>query len=347
MIQRKSLGFLALSVCGVLTGSAAGCTNDLSCGAGTVERNGQCVVAQPVSGCNPDAGDIVIDGQCVAAGVPPLLCGANTVYNVMTGRCEGTGGASDCSSTCEAPSSNRVCITGTLKGFIDNSNAAPTAQSGLKVRVYDPTAFVANPTTTPPLVTVDVETNGCFIAHDVPRPSSMLVAMSADDADTAMDVYATFAAGSVLIPNRNVTGQVLFYAKQTDVAKWQNDIGAGVPSGCPNGSGLAACGFWIGHYLDASNRPVTGARPSRPGDEPNVSNVFCFRGTRATLSTEDTTDDTGLCGISPDSAIETHTGACGTAGCTCNGAPCTPMFPQILGASATNVFFYEPFPATP
>jgi len=173
----------------------------------------------------------------------------------------------------------------------------------LKVRAYNPIAFVmqANPTV---LGESMVDDTGCYTIDGLSRGSLTqgLVAVSATDASSPMGgTYAVMGVGSPLPPGRNVTDLQAYYVEKQTVDTWEMQVGAT----------LYASGMWMGWYLDPTGHAVTGVTPSRPpGDDPLPSAVFCFRGDRMTLSTEDTTDATGICLISPD-YVENHSGSCG------------------------------------
>ena len=344
----KRFGWIALAVI-VLGGVAItlpSCGKNLSCGAGTVEMNGQCVQAgAPVVTCGD--GGVLIGGNCY-----PVICGTNTKFNPATGMCEGTGGnmTGGCSATCSAPGSQTFCITGTAKSFVDPTMVVgPTATSHAVVRVYDPIMFVTNPNT-PPAATVNVEDMGCFIADGVPRFSSGLVAVSVDDMDMAGPggTYATMGSGAILHANQNVTGQIAFMLTVDQANVWQNDIGSANPPGCTGG--LTGCGAWIGLYLAHDGMtPVSGVSPTRQNnsDNPAPGNVFCFDTDRAHLvPTLKTTGALGMCIISPD-VVEGHAGRCNGT-CMCGGAACaaTPTYTDSTGGSTSGVFFFQPFVST-
>jgi len=348
----KRFGWIAFAV--TVVGGAAStlpsCNKNLSCGPGTVEQNGECVTGgTPIQNC-PDGG-VVIGGTCY-----PVICGANTVFDPATKTCIGNGGGmtSGCATTCSAPGSSTVCVTGTAKFFITPTTGTdavpPTATSQAKVRVYDPIAFATNPNI-PPVATVPVEMNGCFIADGVPRFSSGLVAVSVDDMDAPgpQGTYAVMGSGAILRTNQNVTGLTAYALLNTEVAMWQAQVDMAGPAPQPPGcaQGLVGCGAWIGDYvsMDGMNH-VAGVRPTRPGDDPLTTNVFCFGADRATISpTAKITSSVGMCIISPDS-VEGHAGTCVTPPCMCGATPCNPTFTASTGGTAPGVFFYQPFVST-
>ena len=314
----------------------SGCGKQLDCGAGTVEQNGHCVPATPVSGCGD--GGVVIGGVCYPGDLSPV-CGANTVYDPVMHKCVGTGTGAACSSSCEAPSSQTVCITGTAKFFIDGTLVGRTETSQAMVRVYDPIAFATGGTT--PIGMANIEDQGCYIAHGVPRPLSNLIAVAIDDVDQAADAtYATMGAGAPLEANNNVNGLTAYALKKTEAMMWQTN--AAPPAGCTS---LLGCGMWLGHYLDQSRMPVGNVKPTRgPGDDPAPANVYCFRGDRANLTTMDVTDTaTGLCAVVPD-VVEPHAGSCagGAGTCMCGATSCSLTWDFVTAGTAAGVAFYQP-----
>jgi len=304
----------------VLAALVCGC-DDLVCGPGTVRLGTTCVTATPIPGCD-DAG-VVIGGNCYRD--PNILCGADSRWDPAQQRCVGNP-VSSCAANCSPPNSQTVCVAGKVVSFISPTTTA-NSQTGLKVRAYNPLTFVmqANPTV---LGDSLVDDNGCYTIDGLSRGSLTqgLVAVSATDASRPMGgTFAVMGVGSPLTPGRNITDLQAYYLERSLVDTWEMQTGATLYSN----------GMWMGYYLDVTGRPVTGVTPSRPpGDDPPSSAVFCFRGNRMTLSTEDTTDATGICLISPD-FVENHSGSCG-------GAPCTPPFPITLAGTAPNVIFFQP-----
>ena len=320
------------------------CERNTTCGVGTLERNGSCVPAQPVAGgpCDTAGGAVLVGGICYPD--PQVLCGPDTTWDPTAQNCKSTGGgtqATSCSSRCSAPGSQTVCVSGTVEDFVTQTKIQPTAMSHLSVKIYDPIAFASNPGTVP-LASADIEADGCYVADGVQRPSSGLIAIGVDDVDNATaDDYVNTGGGSVLEPSKNVLGLVAYALPRAQVAAWQAQLGASGPVGC---SDLGSCGMWIGSYTLADGTPVAGVTPTRPGDPPSPTAIFCFRGDRMTLTTADTTDATGLCVLSPDS-IEGHAGQCASTGCTCGGMPCSPSFTPAIGGTSPNVVFFQPLRA--
>ena len=247
------------------------------------------------------------------------------MWDAALQRCKGVGGGGDC-TPCSSPSNQNLCITGHVVSFVDPTLLA-TSASGLKVRAYNPIQFVTNPAQATVLGESTVNDKGCYTIDGIDRTViGSLAAISVTDANSPMGgTYAVTGVGSTIAAGRNVSELQAYFIERTTVDTWASQV---------SDPTLLSDGFWIGLYLDAAGHPVSGVTPSRPNDDPPSSAIYCFRGDRMTLSTADTTDATGLCGISPD-VVEAHTGTCG-------GATCSPPFPIVTGGTASGVIFIEP-----
>ena len=258
---------------------------------------------------------------------------------VLLAACGSSGGPADtdAGATPDADlactSAATVCVGGQVESFVDAPlNPEPTATSGLVVRIYDQ-SFFANPSAAP-LVTLDIGRGGEFMSAALLRPSSGIFVAVTDDQMTADDRYAPTAVIIPLAPMQRAFGTA-YYVESSVVDLWQSQIGA--PPGCTT---LRGCGMWIGEYHDLDDNPVTNVTPSRPGDEPNLANVFCFVGGRAYLAADDVTTDLGLCAIAPD-VLETHSGHCAAGGCTCATGACSPIFPSLTSGSVPGVILIQ------
>jgi hypothetical protein len=191
-----------------------------------------------------------------------------------------------------------------------------------------------------------VDEGGTYIFDHQQRTASGLIALTVDDATPPTDNFAIMADGAVLQASRNVGGQDVFRLSKAQLQMWDTQLGSNGPH-CAQGTGIAACGLWVGQYLLHDGvTPVANAQPTRPGDNPDPSAVFCFGADRTMITTNKVSTATGLCGISPDN-VENHSGACATGGCMCGASACTPqpVFPAIVGGTAPGAVFYEPFTA--
>lgn len=304
----------------ILAALFCGC-DDLVCGPGTVRSGTTCVTGTPVPACAD--GGVVIGGNCY--GDPTLLCGPDTKWDPTLRQCVG-GPTSSCAAHCSSPNSQTVCVSGEVVSFLSPTTKA-TPQTGVKVRAYNPLDFVTSQQPTI-LGETTIDDNGCYSIDGISRGSLTqgLVAVSVTDVGSPTGgTFAVMGVGAILQPSRNVSNLQAYYLERQTVDAWETRVGAT----------LYSAGIWMGWYLDAAGNAVAGVTPGRVGDDPPSTSIYCFRGDRMTLSTEDTTDATGLCIISPDS-VETHTGRCGTGACT-------PPFPQSIGGTAPNVVFFQIF----
>src|SRR5262249_50662591 len=124
----------------LVIGLVAGCNEELVCGPGTVKHGTECVTGTPVEPCG-DAG-VVIGGHCYRD--PNLLCGPDSMWDPVLQQCRGNPGGG-CAANCSAPGNQTVCISGHVASFVD-PNTLATSTTGLKVRAYDPIAFVTSST---------------------------------------------------------------------------------------------------------------------------------------------------------------------------------------------------------
>jgi hypothetical protein len=253
------------------------------------------------------------------------------------GGSDGGGGVPGCTTTCSAPGASTVCIMGIVHSFEDPSFVPPpTASYGLVVKIFDAVAFATNPNT-PPAATVNIGDNGCFTADGVPRFSSGLAAIVTDDAPGHPENFIPTGVFVVLPPNQNVMSATAYFLIDGAFEGWGMEVGVG-PTTFMSG------GLWFGQYVDIAGRPIANVRPTRPGDDPPSQNIYCFNADRATLTNNDVTGPSGVCGISPD-AIETHGGVCATGGCMCGGSPCSPTFTPTTGGTTVGAVMVQTFVA--
>jgi hypothetical protein len=340
------LGWLAL---GALASSGVaictlGCSKDLACASGTVERDGTCVVATPIlNSCEAGSDAFVMDGLCVPAKLPPLFCGKDTMYDPASHTCQAAcvTGPSGCKMRC-TDSPNKVCVTGTVQDFVTESPVSDAMEEQkLIVRLYNATTYIQTPTMDP-LATAIVESGGCFIADEIPSSGLSLMVITVDDAPSTMrDDYALMGVGLILQPGKNSSGVVAYKLNQADLASWQTQIGAGAPT-CAQGAGLGLCGMWIGHFFTTDRMSVTNVAPTRPGDEPLPTEIYSFGDSRAVLTPADTSSSLGLVVIAPD-RVEARGGVCATGGCLCGNMPCTPTFTSRLGGTLPGLVFYQEY----
>jgi hypothetical protein len=184
----------------------------LECGEGTVEQDGECVSEEGISpgDCGPFTHyEPAEGGECVPD-LPPTECGPNTVAepDPVTGviRCIGVGGDDDCSQPlpCAPPGPGNVSLCGKLYDVEDDARIAdadgttmecntedPLAEGpcSLKVSFYAALPFASNPTGTPELLPGDFTLDKCgrFAAIDLEEPMLGFMAIGIDDATAADD----------------------------------------------------------------------------------------------------------------------------------------------------------------
>jgi hypothetical protein len=177
----------AVCALSLVTFMTTGC-NTLSCGPGTERVQGaggelQCLpvdVPSQLIPCDVDGGSVdIVAGNCVSH----IKCDpATTMYDPTTGVCVGTGAGVSCDQACPSPiPADSVCVTGGVVDFQSNMHVTGGASSRpLRIGAYEPLAFLANPTSTPPLAEDPSTTNGCF-TFLVKTPASNLVALAVQD----------------------------------------------------------------------------------------------------------------------------------------------------------------------
>jgi hypothetical protein len=104
------------------------------------------------------------------------------MYDPATGVCVGTGTGITCDEACPTPiPPDAVCLTGGIVDFQTGMHVTGGASSRpLRIGVYEPLAFLNNPTTTMPLAEDPSTTNGCF-TFVVKTPASNLLAVAVQD----------------------------------------------------------------------------------------------------------------------------------------------------------------------
>jgi hypothetical protein len=124
------------------------------------------------------------------------------------------------SCSCPAPDPAHVCLAGSLYDFVSNQ---PTAPSGpLRVSVYDPKQYLANPAT-PPLG-CSLPAAGCFVIQDIAVPSSgLLVLHASDDAwvPAGQRDYVGSATNLEVVAGTNYRADVYLISRAL-MAKWMS-----------------------------------------------------------------------------------------------------------------------------
>jgi hypothetical protein len=187
---------LAPLACALALAPVASCSS-LECGENTIERDGRCVaeVAQPGGECGPGTVYNPTSMRCESSlfNDGGGICGANTtvlIDDAGVRTCVGTGGGGgDCSQPlpCTAPTgANNLSLCGRVyeledsKPLDDGRTDTGEPWKTIELRVYDPIAFIGNPSS-PPIVKALPDSCGRFAIIDVPRPNDGFIAVATDD----------------------------------------------------------------------------------------------------------------------------------------------------------------------
>jgi hypothetical protein len=194
----------------------AGC-EELACGDGTLEMDGECVPADGVSPeaerCGAGTQYDLVSQECVPI-LPPTQCGANTVAETNEEGvtiCVGTGDVGGCTGpiACPTPEPDKVAIcgqlldTGTGEPLVDPDGGSgalcdpeaptPTGPCSLGLVLYDPLEFAADQQDAPPLDNEELVVDKCgrFRAKNVETTANTFYAVAVDDSTAgSADAYA-------------------------------------------------------------------------------------------------------------------------------------------------------------
>lgn len=316
----------------------AGC-NPPVCGPGTKQvqqANGdvRCLPADAPIGsgtipCDVDGGSIILGGICQSR----TICGQNTTPMMApdgTINCVGTGGSGGC-APCTPPGAGKFCVTGNLYDFSTNAQVMAGGPS-VHYALYEPTAFLGDPTTTP-LAQID-DTKGCFTFPSVAVPASGLIAIGVTD--TAGTLQLT-AVGEQVASNQTYQMDV-YQLKKSTVASWNQ--GAGLD--------YTTSGAYVGLYYDnpvpvssnlsiaADTNPVAGVQIAIVGG--SVTTPHYFDPSRDMIKAADTaTSAVGGAIAPPPGGVVTFT----ANGGTCMTGPC--KWEAHPGGSAPGAVFIDRF----
>jgi hypothetical protein len=203
--------------------ASSGCS-DLICGPGTQRQqlaNGHlaCVPTAVQPGdvhCDADAGVQLVGGDnCVSV----VQCGPGTMLDTSTGTCVSSGGPMPhVPDACPAPSAGNLCITGVVRHFVDSSFLSGEM---VRVAVYDPLAFLGNPSSTP---IAEVVTGDTYLFKDVKTPGTGLVALAVTDPAGATAIYQITGVGAVVVAGQSYRLDA-FAVKKSDVQAWSTSSG--------------------------------------------------------------------------------------------------------------------------
>jgi hypothetical protein len=264
--------FMVLAAAAVA--SEPGCTT-VTCGVGTIERNGECAPADGVhdpAACG--SGTTLVGDRCITT----VECGEHTqpvVGSDGSVTCEGTGTVQACGQPldCPKPSPGKMTICGqlydieTMQEFrdLDNATGDPCVTAtadgpcALRMDAFDAIDFAthAGSATPPtPLQVGDtyIDTCGRYRFEDVPMPSSPYVGLGFDDKDAAKmgPPGATNAVGVATAFSQDVTVNLeAFIAKKATTDAWEG-------SGGPPVSGGIYVPIFRAHKCDADGTTCTG-----------------------------------------------------------------------------------------
>jgi len=262
-----ALSSLALS----LPLALSGCSK-VECGKGTVEVDGVCEVANALVctvGFKPLGNKCVPEAEWIK-----YKCGQDTEYDPVTDTCKGTGGGTvvedggvkpvNCDK-CPAVSGSSICLQGRVfqapelmaKWAGDDAYKNPTAltsKDGAVVKIYDPIAFVSNPSASQPLATVGIDDDGCWKAEDVDIPFTNLFAIAIDDETSSADEWALAGLGETPTPGKNSENLDIPAVSQQVAKDWGNN--------------LLADGVMVMLFRDLNGKGEEGVVPTFDGKPP-------------------------------------------------------------------------------
>jgi hypothetical protein len=240
--------FIVIAAAAVAT--EPGCTT-VSCGIGTIEKNGECAPAEETHDptlCG--SGTTLIGDRCVTT----VQCGDNTKMVIGSDgsvTCEGTGTVLDCTQAlaCPTPAAGKMTICGQLYDVKDmkpyqgsDAKGTPCATvttegpCALRMDAYDAIDFASHPGSAAPLQVGSTYIDDCgrFQFKDVPPPASPFVGLGFDDKDgakagpagatNAVGVATAFAADST-------TNLEAFVASKATTDMWTATGGPAVSTG--------------------------------------------------------------------------------------------------------------------
>ncbi len=256
----------------LLSSLVSGCASP-TCGPGTKQVQAtsgslQCVPTDAPGTaipCDVDAGAGIVGGICISK----ITCGPGTTLNAATGQCLSSGGPTlHVPTACPTPATGKICINGVVHHFVDNSFLA----TGEKVRVqaFNPLAFLAAPTTTPPLTTAsgaaDVATDDTYLFADItPPPFGGLVAVAVSDVKgTTPEVLQLTASGAQFVAGQSYQIDV-YAAPHALITSWTSQTG-----GATDYDALGA--YVLKYYADPAP-PETHLAATEASPVPGVSVV--------------------------------------------------------------------------
>lgn len=339
-MSTKTKLLTALAIASISTLSL-GC-DQLECGEGTTERNGECVAADGVVpetifcdvGTHYDGATL----SCVPDSLP-TICDPDTteaIVDPITGliTCEGTGGGG-CSGGCPQPDSGRNTVCGRLvdaetgeflsmdaatgTNCLDVPAADRTGPCLMKVEFYDALGFAQNPTGTLPLPTDDLVVNDCgwFRGTNIPTPALGFLAVGVNDSvdvDPADDVWVFTGVAFPVAPGDRRPNQITYVVANDTDTKWTET--AASPFGATT---FSEKGVFFPIFM-LEGEPVEGVKVTRDpaGVVPNDDYYFSDTDPTVRATVDPAQDATGPngAGLLVNSPLVDHGGEGGLpAGC--------------------------------
>ena len=327
---------------------ASACTAP-SCGKGTKQvqdANGNltCVAADAI-GPDPctndaDAGTRIVGGKCVGT----VECGANTmavVLNDGTIQCVGTGsnGPPTCTGT---PTAGHICISGQIRHFVDGMPIG--MNESVSVQVFDPLAFLQNPSGAAPLVASMDIMGPNYVIPDIPLPSLGLIALAVEDPKGNPPASQMLTIGGTGLTGVSGTNYKLdgYAVPLAVVQQWQTETSIDF-----DGGGAFAAFFYCDASKAAQNdftqyemTPAAGVKLVQVVNNTAqpLANARYADPTRDVLSATDTATTMLGEAVTPQNGLGNFSGQGGT----CGGNPVS-KWEGLPGGSAPHVVFINRF----
>jgi hypothetical protein len=270
-----------------------GCTT-VTCGVGTIERNGECAPAdEAVGSASCGSGTILVGDRCVTT----VECDPSTTMPVINPdgsvTCQGINDKVPCGSpiSCPAPSTGKQTVCGQLYNIEDNTPFQAAGGDGsrcmggetegpcaLRMDAYDASLFAGDPMGTTPLNVADKYLDNCgrYKFIDITPPAAPFLGLGFDDA-----MASNLGPGGIT----NAVGVALPTAPDTATDKFEAWIAtsATTTAWATSGGPSLATGFHVlifrAHKCDATGT-CTGDRFA------NQAGVQIYKGSTAVSSSD-------------------------------------------------------------
>ncbi len=357
MVTRISL---AAALIAAMSPALVSC-QQLECGEGTMEQDGECVtgVAIEPGDCGPGTHYDAAEGGSCVPDLPPTQCDPETTTPVPdpeTGviTCQGTGGG--CSIPCPPPGPGNVSLCGKLFD-VENDTAiedlvdadgtncddveATDGPCALSVAFYPALPFANDPSGTPALEPVSFRLNNCGrFAAEVEEPMLGFMAIGIDDADGLPDTWA-LAGVALPAPEGTLRNDLIVYGLRHDTdAAWTTSANL-------VGQTFVERGVYVPIFQHGDSAPDSGSPPVPAEDvvvledgAPDAAHTYYFTDTdphirlmpdgpaAAAGGTLDATSVNGSA-LMTDSMLVDHSGT--------GGEPAGCKWPEDLAAAGGNL----------